>query len=299
MHIPHHNPKSQLAHVRQGSAPLEFVMALPVLLLLFSLILSVGVFFLGQVKATINARSKAFQQRSGQKSSRPLAFTGQTSKQDVYTADATETPAYPSPKINFGAVTARQSVLGGAWDHRELLRGNGPHWKDMEKASVGGATNQIGSLLDQFANGFDPSMIPGIEDAAGGLLGQLLGESGSANDQFGQMQQEQQQRNQENIQQLQTEIDALKAERTGLQNEINNDLIPKRNELNERIKQRQAQIDSEKDPEKKKDLQKQQDADKESLKQTNQQIKQKQDRIQEIDNEIKVKQGLMDRLKKF
>lgn len=281
---------------RRGSAPVEFVMALPVLLLMFVLILSVGLFFMGQVKATVTARSDAFQQRSSARSGRPLAYTTQTSTGDVYSKSASESPAYPSPAVNFGSVTANQSVLGGSWDHRELLQGNGPHWKDMAKASVAGATNQIGSLLDQFTNGFDLSQIPGIGDIAGGLFGSLLDQLGSVTDQFNNMQNEQQAQNQKNIEKMKQRIEELKAERAKLQGELDNTLYPKRKELTDRIEERQEKIDEEKDADKKKELQKLQDEDKEQLKQTNQQIKQKEDRIKAIDKEIEATQGLIDKL---
>lgn len=290
-----------LAHLRRsnrrGSAPVEFVMALPVLLLMFVLIISIGLFFLGQLKATVTARSDTFQQRTAARSSRPLAYTSQTSTSDIYSRSATQTPDYPSPAVNFGSVSVNESVLGGSWDHRELLQGNGPHWKDMAKASVAGSTNKIGSLLDQFTNGFNPGSIPGIGDIAGGLFGSLLDQLGSATDQFDNMNQEQQAQNQKNIEKLQKRIDDLKAEKAKLQGELDNTLYPKRKELNDRIDERQKLIDKEKDADKKKELQKQQDADKADLKDTNQQIKQKEDRIKAIDKEIDANQGIIDRLK--
>jgi hypothetical protein len=280
---------------RRGSAPVEFVMAMPVLLLMFVLIMSVGVFFLGQLKATITARSDAFQQRTSQKSQRPLAYNQQTSKSDIFSKSATENPIYPSPKISFGAVTSKHAILGGAWDHRELLKGNGPHWDDMGKASIGGATNQISSLIDQFSNGFDPSMIPGIGQLSD-VFSSLLGESDSANSQFEQMQQEQQEQNKKNIEKLKQKIEELKAERAKLQGELDNMLYPQRKELTDRMAARQKDIDKETDADKKKALQKLQDQDKETLKQVNQQIKTKEDRIKAINKEIDANQGIIDRL---
>lgn len=271
-------------------------MALPVLLLMFVLILSVGLFFMSQLKATVTARNDAFQQRSSARSSKPMAFTTQTSTSDIYSKSDSETPDYPSPAVNFGSVSASQSVLGGSWDYRELLQGNGPHWKDMAKASVAGTTNQIGSLLDQFANGFNLNQISDIGNVANGLIGSLLNQLGSVTDQFNNMQNEQQAQNQKNIEKMQQHIEDLKAERAQLQGELDNTLYPKRKELTDRIDDRQEKIDKEKDADKKKELQKLQDEDKEELKQTNQQIKQKEDRIQAIDKEIDATQGLINKL---
>ncbi len=274
-------------------------MALPVLLLMFVLILSVGLFFLSQVKATVTARSDAFQQRSSARSSRPLAYSSQTSTGDIYSRSATDTPDYPSPAVNFGSVSVEQSVLGGSWDHRELLQGNGPHWKDMAKASVFGTTNKIGSLLDQLTSGFNVGSIPGIGDVADGLIGSLLDQLGSVTDQFNNEQKKQQEENQKNIEKYQKRIDELKAERAKLQGELDNTLYPKRKQLSDQIEKRQELIDKEKDADKKKELQKQQDADKDELKQTNQQIKEKEDRIRAIDKEIDATQGIIDRLKQL
>jgi len=290
-------PRLARRHPRRGSAPVEFVMALPVLLLMFVLILSVGLFFLSQVKATVTARSDTFQQRSSARSSRPLAYSSQTSTGDIYSRTATDTPDYPSPAVNFGSVSVEQSVLGGSWDHRELLQGNGPHWKDMAKASVFGSTNKIGSLLDQLTSGFNLGDIPELGDIPG--IGPLLDQLGSVTDQFNNEQNNQQAQNQKNIEKLQKRIDELKAERANLQGELDNTLYPKRKQLSDQIEKRQELIDKEKDADKKKELQKQQDADKDELKQTNQQIKEKEDRIQAIDKEIDATQGIIDRLKQL
>lgn len=270
-------------------------MAMPVLLLMFVLILSVGLFFLGQVKATITARSDAFQQRTSARSSRPLAYTSQTSTSDIFSRTASVTPDYPSRAVNFGSVEAGQFVLGGAWDHRELLQGNGPHWKDMSKASISGASNQIASLLDQFENGFDLGKIPDISE----IVGSLLGDLDSLTSQFEETEKQQQAENQKNIQKLQARVDELNAEKMTLQGELDNTLYPRRKEIADRMDERQKLIDEEQDPDKKKELQKQQDKDKESLKETNQQIKQKEDRIRAIDKEIDANQGLIDRLGKL
>lgn len=274
-------------------------MALPLLLFLFALILSVGLFFLGQLKATVSARSDAFQSRSSQKSRRPLTYNQQTSRADVFSRTATMTPQYPSPRINFGPVSVNDAVLGGSWDHREILRQDGPHWNDMAKVTAGGTTNQMESLLNQFSRGFDPSRIPGLGGVADGLVGVLQNKSDSVNDQFEKENQQQQLKNQENISNLQKRNEKLKAERGMLREEIDNKHKPRQRELNQQIEMRKKAIDQEKDPDKKKELEKLQMQDQEELKQLNQQVNQKEDRIKQIDQQTKVNDGLIDRLQGF
>jgi len=271
-------------------------MAMPVLLLLFALILSVGLFFLGQVKATVSARSDAFQSRTSQKSRRPLSYNQQTSRADVYSRTATSTPQYPSPRINFGPVSVNDATLGGSWDHREILRQDGPHWNDMAKVTSGGATNQIGSILDEFSNGFDPSTIPGLGEVAGGLVGALQNKSDSLSGQFEKEDQKQQEKKQENISDLKERNEKLKNERSMLRGEIDNMHKPRQRELNQQIEMRKKAIDKEDDPDKKKELEKAQKQDQDELKQVNQQIKEKEARIKQIDQQIKVNEGLSDRL---
>ena len=274
-------------------------MALPLLLFLFALILSVGLFFLGQLKATVSARSDAFQSRSSQKSRRPLTYNQQTSRADVFSRTATMTPQYPSPRINFGPVSVNDAVLGGSWDHREILRQDGPHWNDMAKVTAGGTTNQMESLLNQFSRGFDPSRIPGLGGVADGLVGVLQNKSDSVNDQFEKENQQQQLKNQENISNLQKRNEKLKEERGMLREEIDNKYKPRQRELNQQIEMRKKAIDQEKDPDKKKELEKLQMQDQEELKQLNQQVNQKEDRIKQIDQQTKVNDGLIDRLQGF
>ncbi|MFO1019423.1 MAG: hypothetical protein U0903_01795 [Planctomycetales bacterium] len=272
-------------------------MALPLLLLMFVLIMSVAVFSLGYLKATIVARANAWDERPNRRSQLPMSFSQITSKGDIYSRQDTENPVYPSAKINFGSVSASHAVLGGSWDYHELLKGNGPHWEDMGKAGVGGATNQISSILDQFANGFDIGSIPGLESFGG--IQQLLDQGKQFLGQLDGENEKQKKDQQQNIKKMQDHIKELQAEKKGLQDDINNNLIPKRNELNQRIADRQKKIDAEKDPDKKKALQKEQDQDKADLKQTNQQITQKQNRIKEIDNEINAQQSVIDQLQGF
>ena len=271
-------------------------MALPVLLLMFVLIMSVGVFSMGYLKATVTARSNSFEQRTSRTSQLPMAYLSQTSKGDVRGSSATESPTYPSPKINFGQVTASHSVLGGSWDHRELLKGNGPHWEDMGKASLGGGANQISSLLNQFSNLFDAGAIPGIGEMAGGLLEQLLGAEDEANSAMESENNSQKEKAKEERARLQKRIDDLRAERMTLQNELDNTLYPKRNMLQDDIEKREEAIDEEENADKKKALEEEQKADKEDLKKTNEQIQQKENRIKAIDAEIDATQGIIDRL---
>ena len=228
-------------------------MALPLLLFLFALILSVGLFFLGQLKATVSARSDAFQSRSSQKSRRPLTYNQQTSRADVFSRTATMTPQYPSPRINFGPVSVNDAVLGGSWDHREILRQDGPHWNDMAKVTAGGTTNQMESLLINFR----VDLIhrdPWLGGSGRWVSWRLADKSDSVNDQFEKENQQQQLKNQENISNLQKRNEKLKAERGMLREEIDNKHKPRQRELNQQIEMRKKAIDQEKDPDKKKEL---------------------------------------------
>jgi hypothetical protein len=297
MHIiPHRQFVPQRHRACRGSAPVEFVMALPVLLLMLILIMSVAVFSVGKLKATIGARRDAFHQRTAKKSLAPMAYNQKTNTDDIFSRSSTENPSYPSNAVNFGSVSVKQSVLGGAWDYRELLKGNGPHWDDMAKASVDGVTNQLGSLIDQFSNGFNPSMIPGLESAAGGLADSLLGNEKKSNNQYDNEQKRQLEIQKQNIAKYQNRIKELDAERDMLQMQLDKKLTPAQKELNDKIQKRQDEINNEPDPAKKKALQAMQDQDKETLEKNRSDEQKIKDRLEAIKKERAANQGLVDRL---
>lgn len=282
---------------RRGTAPVEFVMALPMLLSMFILIMTVGAVNIARLDSTVKSRAESWADRPNKKSNRPLAYLSSTSKDDVFEKTSTVVPRYPSPKMTFGSATSKHAVLGGAWDHRELLKGDGPHWGDMAKASIGGATNQIGSLLDQFSNGFDLSQLPSLGEVAGGLAGSLLDQQDSVNEQFEEEAQKQKEANKKNIEKLEKRNQELAAEKAQLQKELNEQLYPQKKELEQRMEERKEQFAKEKDEDKKKELLKQQDADQKQLDSVNGQIAQKEARIKVINNEMEANRGLIDRLK--
>jgi hypothetical protein len=111
----HGNTPAQIRR-RPGLAPLEYAMALPLLLLMFMVILSTGYLGLGRQRAGIDVRAKAWKDREEQRTGKPLFFYPQDNAL-VVTKDK-------DVKVVLGHKTlkvhAELAVLGGSWDWRDV-----------------------------------------------------------------------------------------------------------------------------------------------------------------------------------
>src|SRR5262245_32693431 len=103
---------------RRGIASLEYVMSLPVLLILFAVIISTAYLGLGRVGVAVETRNEAWTRRDQARSARPLFFTQQ---EQPIVQDGNRrvrvTPFVQGPTVT---ATSHHAVLGATWDYREL-----------------------------------------------------------------------------------------------------------------------------------------------------------------------------------
>ena len=115
---------------RRGTASLEFVLSLPMLMGLGAIIITLGMASVHKTSVTSGVRNSVWKDRSTTKTSKVLSvFAGPTD--GVIQSDASSTiPVYPWLG---GTQTAKSSaaVLGGVWDHSEITtftnKPKGPH----------------------------------------------------------------------------------------------------------------------------------------------------------------------------
>jgi hypothetical protein len=149
---------------RAGIATLEFVMALPVLLLLMVAITWLGFSVIGQTEVLVEARNEAWGERFKNAADNPLSFPllpehdlpflpKYVASEDYVTKTASKkvevSPifnALPGPK-------AGHTILAGSWDYEAMPLDTPPDFKLMAKAAAIGA---FGNILDLAASADDP-----------------------------------------------------------------------------------------------------------------------------------------------
>jgi hypothetical protein len=135
---------------RSGVATLEFVMALPLLFVLMLCILWEGFWMIGRAEVITEARNKAWKKRFDNASGDPLLFPVLTSAfyhQDKdYAQEKASTKVQISPAFDMiPGPEAANTILAGSWDHRAMSFEKPPHLKLMATAA---AIGKGGNLLD-------------------------------------------------------------------------------------------------------------------------------------------------------
>jgi hypothetical protein len=141
---------------RRAMATLEFVMALPVLLLLMVGITWLGFSVIARSEALVQARDKAWQKRFDNPKQKPLIFpTGISAVQNPrysqagdYVTESVTKPVDVSPV--FKAVPAPKgthTILAGSWDHRALDMNSPPNFKLYADAGLNAATGALQTAL--------------------------------------------------------------------------------------------------------------------------------------------------------
>jgi hypothetical protein len=152
-------------------ATLEFVMALPVLLLLMVGITWLGFSFIARSETQIEARDKAWQKRFDNPKQKPLIFpTGigavknpRYSQGGDYITESATKPVNVSPIFNaVPAPKGTHTILAGSWDHRALDMNSPPNFKLYADAGLNAATGSLQTALS----------------ALNGLAGQLASQGG-------------------------------------------------------------------------------------------------------------------------
>lgn len=210
---------------RRGMAPLEFVLGLPFLLLLFTFIFSLGFAFLNKTTVSIEVRHAVWKSRDDQANWGNDALS-------VWTAidpngGAVEDERTKTAKIakwlgGSLAVRSKASVLTGTWDSRQVgvFDKEEPHLGVIEKmlGGSGGISQSAVSMIHQLLK-------------LGSLPGQ--GEIEAANNEKNNAEKERDKKIEEmedRIDEIREQLDELKEERQELQDEYD-DLEDQRDDL--------------------------------------------------------------------
>ena len=167
---------------RQGTAALEFVMCLPILLVLFVTFLWLGISLSSQSDVTIEARHEAWRERhigSSGDAFKLKKMVGAVEKS--VDRDVSFSPLFDG----FADPQAAHLVLGGPWDHHQVLPNDGinkqPNWELTKRITIVSARYKgqafDSGILDgarRQLQGFDPIQLAGTM-GFDGLLGNLSG----------------------------------------------------------------------------------------------------------------------------
>lgn len=139
---------------RQGTAALELVLSMPVLLSLIVGIVWLGTSVVAQCEVTVEARHKAWSKRT-QETGTALLFL----KDDIVNDDATQTVDVSPMFDGEGAPESSHDLMTTPWDHESLPLDKAPNWKQYATAAVNAKTgsaqvtySDAGNKFAQFKN---------------------------------------------------------------------------------------------------------------------------------------------------
>ena len=179
---------------RPGAATIEFVFALPILLLLIVSLTWLGFSMVAQAEVNVIARHLAWQQRHENPNPNAFIFTahpGYEQESDFVIGQSEKEvnvsrlfDAIPNPE-------AAELVLSGSWDYRAVPLDDFPNWTSYGKAVVNAKTADLQNLLggmNNFRNilgGIGPNILKK-------QLGELAGLSNAPSSEIEQTKSEQQ-----------------------------------------------------------------------------------------------------------
>ena len=147
-------PARRAGDTRRGSATLELVMCMPILLALIVGIVWLGASVIAQTEVTIEARHKTWLQRT-ETSSTALLFL----QDDIASDSATQSVEISPLFDDAGDPQSSHHVMANAWDQKELPLDKAPNWKQYALAAANAKTGsvQVGYVdarnkLSQFKN---------------------------------------------------------------------------------------------------------------------------------------------------
>ncbi len=134
---------------RMGAAPLEFVLCMPVLLVLIVSIVWLGVSVVAQSRVAVEARYLAWQQRFNAEGT-PLLFLEDNFVNETSTEEVEVSPLLddmPPPE-------ATHHVMMGSWDHAALSLDKAPHWKEYLQVAANAKTGNLQTTYTDVRNDF-------------------------------------------------------------------------------------------------------------------------------------------------
>jgi hypothetical protein len=167
-------------------APLEFVMALPFILLLIVGITWLAFSVTGKAQVLIQARNDAWRERFKNLADKPLIFPSglgdvrnplYSEKKDYVSKTVTKQVKVSRVFDDAPDPTASVTVLAGSWDHNAMDMNSPPNLKLYGIAAVNSATKDLQTQLSQL-----DSMINNMEQFAASAIAQALTRSNDSRD---------------------------------------------------------------------------------------------------------------------
>ena len=162
-----------VGNLRDGVATLEFVMAMPTLLLMMVGIVWLGYSNIYQAEVTIKAKNDAWRMRYENPDANPLIFP----TLPMYKHAENHRVAKSSQRVNVspvfsGAVQphSEYSTLSGAWDYRSMPMDSLPDWKLFGKSLLNSKTGNLQEAFGKLQNFQDVA-----KSLASDLIKQALG----------------------------------------------------------------------------------------------------------------------------
>jgi hypothetical protein len=147
--------KKRAETVRRGAATIEFVLALPILMLLIVSLTWLGFSMHSQAEVNVVARHLAWQQRHENTNSDAFIFAthpGYGRDGDFVQGDSEQVVNVSRLFDAFSNPEATELVLSGSWDHRALPLDNFPNWHLYGEAIVNAKTADLQNLLGGMNN---------------------------------------------------------------------------------------------------------------------------------------------------
>ena len=169
-------------HLRTGTATLELVLSMPILLALMVGVIWLGSSVIAQTEVTITARHKTWKKRDDVQGT-ALLFLKDNVIRDEATQDVSVSPLFDDTE----PPESEHNIMAAAWDSEALPLNQAPHWKEYAKAAANAKTAglQTGyvNAQNQFTNFKNDSRKIWSQIGAA-MIRQLANLGDSANDQL-------------------------------------------------------------------------------------------------------------------
>lgn len=146
-----HNCKKRLECLGSpaGSATLELVFCMPILLALIVAIVWLGTSVIAQTEVTVEARYNAWDKRDDSTGTALLFL-----KDDIVSEDATKTVQVSPLFDDAESPESSHDVMAGSWDHSKLRLDKAPNWKQYAIAAANAKTGSIQTNYVDASNKF-------------------------------------------------------------------------------------------------------------------------------------------------
>ncbi len=140
-----YNMASRQSRSRIGTATLELVLSMPILLALIVGIVWLGSAVIAQTEVTVEARHKTWSKRDNPTGTALLFL-----KDDTVSDKATETVSISPIFDETDSPESSHIVMAGPWDFEKLLLDNSPNWKQF---AIAAANAKTGGLQNGYVDG--------------------------------------------------------------------------------------------------------------------------------------------------